>query len=263
MAELTLKSIGVYSSAQKNPYEAPRQPREDSDLIGEIILNPGHEYEQALENLEGFDRIWVIFQFHHNENWKPKVRPPRGTEKKVGVFATRSPYRPNSLGLSCLRLQKIEKLKLTVIGADLLDGTPIFDIKPYIPGADAFPQSKAGWLEGIEEKRWQIEWSKESSDQLDWLEKMGLSQLRPFLEQQLEFEPFDSDRKRISEGPSENTYILAYRTWRVLWQPTGERTLRITRIFSGYSDLDLASTEDRWNDKDLHRRFVGLKKSPS
>lgn len=255
MADLTLKPIGVYTSTQKNPYEAPRQPREDSNLVGEILLVEGQEFEQALENLEGFDRIWILFQFHQNKNWKPKVRPPRGTETKVGVFATRSPYRPNALGLSCVRLQKIEKLKLTVLGADLLDGTPIFDLKPYLPSADSFPQSKTGWLEGIEEKRWTIEFSETAKQELRWLEKNGVTQLRPFLEQQLEYEPFDRERKRISPGPTEKTYILAYRTWRVLWRPTGERSLVVDSFFSGYSEEDLLGSEDKWGDKGVHRSF--------
>lgn len=185
------------------------------------------------------------------------VRPPRGRDHKVGVFATRAPYRPNALGLSCVRLQKIQGLTLTVSGADLLDGTPIFDIKPYVPEADSFPEAKTGWLEGIEQNRYQLRWTPEALSQLEWLQENGLRSLKDFLEQQLEFEPFDKDRKRV-DATENNTWILAYRTWRTEFFLSGEKELTLTRLFSGYSDSDLKDPTDKWADKALHRKYRAL-----
>jgi len=103
----------------------------------------------AFADLAGFERIWLLFVFHRSEGWKPQVRPPRGGGKR-GVLATRSPHRPNAIGLSAVELVAVEERALQVRGMDLLDGTPILDIKPYVPYADAFPASRAGWIDEID-----------------------------------------------------------------------------------------------------------------
>src|SRR6185437_11868823 len=101
--------------------------------------NDGHPQSWArISGLAGFERIWLLFVFHRSEGWKPLVRPPRGGGKR-GVLATRSPHRPNAIGLSAVELVAVEERALRVRGVDLLDGTPILDIKPYVPYADAFP----------------------------------------------------------------------------------------------------------------------------
>src|SRR4051812_38191220 len=108
---ITLEPIGTFKASSKYPYEARRQAAADSEnSFGEIHLQAGRDFEQALEDLEGFERIWIIYQFHQNPEWKPKVMPPRGPRIKRGVFATRAPYRPNALGMSCVRLVKVEGL---------------------------------------------------------------------------------------------------------------------------------------------------------
>jgi tRNA-Thr(GGU) m(6)t(6)A37 methyltransferase TsaA len=103
----------------------------------------------AFRDLAGFERIWVIFMFHRSEGWKAEVKPPRGGGKR-SVLATRSPHRPNAIGLSAVELVAVEERLLRVRGMDLLDGTPILDIKPYVPYADAFPDSCAGWIDEID-----------------------------------------------------------------------------------------------------------------
>lgn len=103
---------------------------------------------EAYRDLAGFERIWLVFAFHRSEGWKAEVRPPRGGGKR-SVLATRSPHRPNPIGLSCVRLLAVEEGALSVSGIDLLDGTPILDIKPYVPYADAFPDAQAGWIDAI------------------------------------------------------------------------------------------------------------------
>lgn len=104
---------------------------------------------EAFRDLAGFERIWLLFVFHRSEGWKAEVKPPRGGGKR-SVLATRSPHRPNAIGLSAVELVAVEDRALRVRGMDLLDGTPILDIKPYVPYADAFPQSRAGWIDDID-----------------------------------------------------------------------------------------------------------------
>ena len=130
----------------------PRQSGLVPELRGTIVFNPEFRNADALRGLEGFSHIWLIWQFSEavREDWSPTVRPPRlGGNTRLGVFATRSPFRPNPIGLSCVRLESIELSSpdgplLHVSGADLMDGTPIYDIKPYIPYTDGQPLATAG-----------------------------------------------------------------------------------------------------------------------
>lgn len=131
----------------------PRQSGLVSALRGRIVFVPACRSAEALRGLEGFSRLWLIWQFSANAGagWHPTVRPPRlGGNTRMGVFATRSPFRPNALGLSCVKLEELcltgpDAPTLLVSGADLMDGTPIYDIKPYLPGVDAWPEAKGGF----------------------------------------------------------------------------------------------------------------------
>ena len=107
--------------------------------------------EKVLRDLDGFDRLWLIYDFHLSDGWTSCVKPPRGGPKR-GVLATRSPHRPNSIGLSAVELLEIEGRTLHLRGVDLLDGTPVLDIKPYVPYADAFPKARAGWIDELDAK---------------------------------------------------------------------------------------------------------------
>lgn len=255
MASLTLEPIGVYESSHKHKYDTGRQPRPDDPREGVVRLHAGHNFEQALTGLEGFERIWLIFQFHENTEWSPMVRPPRGLGKQ-GVFATRAPYRPNALGLSCVKLLGIEGRVLKIQGADLLDGTPVLDVKPYVPEHDAFPHAKAGWLEGLAAESFHLHWSALALEKCKFLKTHGVDQLEHFARQQLEFAPFDGDRKRVE--PDGERWVLAYRTWRLAFREREGKNLEIEDVFSGYSAADLAEPADKWADKDLHRRFGRL-----
>lgn len=134
----------------------PRQSGVVAELKGRIVFEPEYRNEDALRGIEGFSHLWLIWQFSENvrEGWSPTVRPPiLGGNTRVGVFATRSPFRPNSIGLSSVKLEKVETNTsegpvLTVSGADLMDGTPILDIKPYIPYADSHPEATEGFRSG-------------------------------------------------------------------------------------------------------------------
>ncbi len=130
----------------------PRQAGLAPSLRAKIVFEPAYRIPEALRGLEAFSYIWLIWGFSESEGWSPTVRPPRlGGNVRMGVFATRSPFRPNPIGLSSVRLEGIEKdgangLVLLVSGADLMDGTPIYDIKPYLPGADAHPDAADGFV---------------------------------------------------------------------------------------------------------------------
>lgn len=145
-----LQPIGWVRSPYHRRFGTPQQATaSDSNADAVLELDEGRIPEAALADLEGMERIWVLSWLHRGEGWAASVRPPRGARQPRGVFATRSPDRPNPIGLSSVRLLRIEGRRLFVRGIDLLDGTPILDVKPYVPYADAFPEAKAGWIDDI------------------------------------------------------------------------------------------------------------------
>ena len=155
MEETIIRPIARYYGDLGEKFGVPRQAGVVEELEGRVVFEPAYRDPEALRGLEGFDRLWLIWQFSENlrkeGDWSPTVRPPRlGGNTRMGVFATRSPFRPNALGLSCVRLLGIEQDRekgtvLRIGGADLMSGTPIFDIKPYIPYADAHPEARSGF----------------------------------------------------------------------------------------------------------------------
>ncbi|WP_413581399.1 tRNA (N6-threonylcarbamoyladenosine(37)-N6)-methyltransferase TrmO [Bdellovibrio sp. HCB288] len=249
--KIELTPIGYFKSSQVHPYEAGRQP-DSHHATGVIELLPGQNFEQATTGLEGCKKIWVIFAFHRNDHWNPMVLPPRGRNTKIGVFATRSPYRPNPVGMSCVDVVSIEKLNITVAGADILDGSPILDIKPYVAYADSFPEVEPDWLN--EAEKYSVEFSVAAEKALVYLQAMGVENLRGFLQHQLEFEPTNGKKKRVKDL-SENEFIIAYRTWRAVFTVT-ENSVTVLRIESGYSTKDLKNSDDTYQDKELHRDFL-------
>lgn len=148
-----MKIIGHIQSDFTTKFGIPRQSGIVKEIRGKIILEKEYRVAEAFRELEGFSHIWLIWQFSEavRDNWRPTVRPPMlGGNTRVGVFATRSPFRPNSIGLSAVRLEKIEYTAdlgpvLHVSGADLMNGTPIYDIKPYLPFADSIPDATDGF----------------------------------------------------------------------------------------------------------------------
>ena len=147
--------IGILRSPYANRIDAPHQGTvtegtESGAEASATLELTDWVAEQALKDLEGFERIWLIYVFDRNDGWRSTVKPPRGGPKR-GVLATRAPHRPNPIGLSAVRLEKIEGNVLHLLGVDLLDRTPILDIKPYVPYADAFPDSAAGWIDELDQ----------------------------------------------------------------------------------------------------------------
>ncbi len=260
-APIAFTPIGVFRGQAQHSYEAPRQAVLAHQGRGCIELAPGRNFEQALQDLAGFERIWVIFLFDRNQHWKPLARPPRG-DRKVGVFACRSPYRPNPIGLSCVELLDIDGLRLTVRDHDLLDGTPILDLKPYIPYCDSFPQARAGWLDQCQEETLQVDVATLAAAQLDWLAEHGVKALRSFLQQQLATRPTDARRKRLqARGP--DRWEIAYRTWRILFRlDADQRLATVETIRSAYTAAELADHTDRYADKPIHRAFATTWNTP-
>lgn len=143
-----MKQIAHIETPFPTKFGVPRQAGL-VDYQARVVFEPEYRVAEAVRGLEQFDYVWLIWQFHlaEREEWSPTVRPPRlGGNKRVGIFATRSPFRPNAIGLSSVRLLRVEPGPLLVVaGADLVDGTPILDIKPYIPYADAHPEARGGF----------------------------------------------------------------------------------------------------------------------
>ena len=166
----TLAQIAHIETDFSEKFGIPRQSGLVEELRARIVFEPEFRSPDAVRGLDGYDYIWLVWQFstvvqagQDGTNWRPTVRPPRlGGNTRMGVFATRSPFRPNALGLSSVKLLKVEPNTpqgpvLTVGGADLLDGTPIFDIKPYLPYTDSHPDAVGGFTDGLESRCLRVE----------------------------------------------------------------------------------------------------------
>jgi len=157
---VTTEAIGIIHSPFKEKFGVPRQAGLAPHATGEIELFKKFSGQDIVKGLEDFERIWVIFHFHltpESEYKARMVRPPRlGGNNKMGVFATRSPFRPNSLGLSCFKLgdisHRLGQTFIQISGLDVVEGTPVLDIRPYLPEVDSHPSSRAGWTEGLEQR---------------------------------------------------------------------------------------------------------------
>jgi tRNA (adenine37-N6)-methyltransferase len=146
----SMQAIGWVRSPYQRRFGTPQQASAiDSDREAVLELDPERIPATAVRDLDGIERLWVLSYLDRSGTWGPLVQPPRGPRLRRSLFATRSPDRPNPIGLSAVQLIRVEGLMLHVRGVDLLDGTPILDLKPYIPYADAFPSSRAGWIDEI------------------------------------------------------------------------------------------------------------------
>ena len=152
---MNIHPVAYFHSPLTSKFGIPRQSGLAEELVGTIVLEPEYRREEAVRGLEAFDYLWLIWEFSANphEQQGLTVRPPRlGGNERVGVFASRSPFRPNRLGLSCVRIDKVEMTEkdgpvILVRGADLMDGTPIYDIKPYVAYADSHPEARSGFVD--------------------------------------------------------------------------------------------------------------------
>lgn len=166
---MEIKPIAYFESPLKSKFGIPRQSGLVEQLSGRIVFEPPYRRDEAVRGLEGFDFLWLIWEFSANRDAEKSltVRPPRlGGNTRLGVFATRSPFRPNNLGLSCVRIDRVEMDSrlgpvIYVLGADLMDGTPIYDVKPYVAYADAHPEARSGFVDATEWKPLEVEMTDE------------------------------------------------------------------------------------------------------
>ena len=168
-----MKVIARIYNAYDEKFGVPRQSGLAEEVISTVVFEEEYRVDEALRGIEDFSHLWLIWAFDRTERetWSPTVRPPRlGGNKRVGVFATRSPFRPNAIGLSCVKLVGTEKTRegtvLKVAGADLVSGTPIYDIKPYLPYADCRPEATGGFTDREEKRRVSVEIAPEAAGKL-------------------------------------------------------------------------------------------------
>jgi tRNA-Thr(GGU) m(6)t(6)A37 methyltransferase TsaA len=259
---LELAPIGVVHSPWRAKHVAPRQPAAAQGVAGTIELFANGEFEHALSDLDEWSHIWVLFWFHLNKGWHAKVLPPR-SHKKRGVFSTRSPHRPNPLGLSVLRLERIEGRILHVRNLDILDQTPVFDIKPYLAYTDAPEGANAGWLSsdsGASQAdpgpHYRVDWAAGVAAQLAWLAPQLAFDLKSMAEAVLSAGPTPHPYRRITLGPLGST--LAVKDFRVHFLVQGG-AVNIHGISSGYrarvlKDPRALATES--TPLAVHRAFV-------
>lgn len=184
MDSLTIFPVAYIRTDFKEKFGIPRQSGRASALRAEIVFLPKYRNADALREIEGFSHLWLLFDFSkaHKSEWTPTVRPPRlGGNRRVGVFASRSPFRPNPIGLSCVKLECVKHTEnegdvLVVSGADLLDGTPIFDVKPYLPHADCRTDATSGYAGEVENHRLNVVFPEEFSTLFPAEKREGLLQ---------------------------------------------------------------------------------------
>lgn len=215
--ELLLVPIGVVRTPFKTKYGAPRQPASAVEkTVGVITLLEGSNFEQALEDLRDFDYIWVLFWFHKNSNWKPKVLPPNGGRKKRGLFSSRSPHRPNPIGLSLCKLVDVRGRTIRIENPDMLDGTPVLDIKPYIPHTESHPEARGGWIHESNEQSaplYQVSFSPEVRNLLLQLKGSQSREITSYLTGLLSRDPHPHVYRRI-KNLDDGSAVIAVKRWR-------------------------------------------------
>ena len=255
---LEITPIGVVHSPFTEKMQAPRQPNTPQAADGTVELFSGHDFEHALEDLDTFRYIWLLFWFDQSEGWRPKVLPPR-SEKRRGVFATRSPHRPNPIGMSLVELTGIKGLVLSVSGLDLLDGTPLLDIKPYIPYADSRADADHGWLEEAKDPKaaYFVEFSPAARAELELLRGFGVELEGP-IRQVLELGPEPHPYRRIKK--TDDGGCLSLKDFRVHFGcPAQARVVVVTGIATGYRPQQLATSTDPG--LDAHRALASRARS--
>lgn len=239
-SQFIFNPIGVIHTSRELKFDAPHQPEKGAAEESLIELFGGNNFEQALKDLAGFDYIWLIWWFHRNKNWKPMVMPPRGAAKRRGVFATRAPHRPNPIGITAVPLLKIRGRKIWVGANDLINGTPILDIKPYISSIDSFPNAAQGWLDEVNAaagaRNFEVAYTSLAGKQLEWLESKGINFIER-AEKVLAVNPAPHRTRRITKLPDEK-FRMGCGAWRIFFS-VHELKVTVERIEPGYPTASL------------------------
>ena len=221
---MELKIIARISTDFKEKFGIPRQSG-IAKTVGKIVFEPEYRVREALRGIDGYSHLWLLWEFSEarRDGWSPTVRPPRlGGNKRMGVFATRSPYRPNSIGLSSVRLLSVEEsaddgLVLLVEGADLLDGTPIYDIKPYLPFTDSHPDAIGGFADEVREYGLKVNFS------LQLLEKI------PEVKREALITILENDPRPSYKDDGDHEYGMVYSDLDIFFK-VEDGTLTVTRV---------------------------------
>ncbi|WP_145537965.1 tRNA (N6-threonylcarbamoyladenosine(37)-N6)-methyltransferase TrmO [Yersinia kristensenii] len=226
MSVFSFNQIGVIRSPYKEKFAVPRQPGLIEDGGGELHLLAPYNQAEAVRGLADFSHLWVMFVFHQTMDggWRPTVRPPRlGGNARMGVFATRSTFRPNPIGMSLIELKRVHcqggQVILELGSLDLVDGTPVIDIKPYLPFAESQPHARAGFAQTAPDADMLVSFSPTAEQQL--MQQQHHPHLRRFITQVLAQDPRPAYRK----GDSENReYAVLLLEFNVRWRVIGDQT---------------------------------------
>jgi tRNA-Thr(GGU) m(6)t(6)A37 methyltransferase TsaA len=250
---LTLKPIGFIRTQKQVKFQALHQPSEVEPERNLLELLPDCGYESALQDLAGFSRVWLLWWFHRNKTWRPLVLPPRGPAQRRGLFATRSPHRPNPLGLTPVQLLGVDGRKLILGACDLVDGTPIFDIKPYIAAYDAFPEAGGGWTDEVESAlnvppQFSVCLSPLAETQAEWLRANWQIDFRPRLFELLTRDPTPHRTRRIRRRGGAK-FVIGCGAWRAIFS-VEKKTVNVLALETGYpprflNNLKLDDLPDR------------------
>ncbi|HEY1491788.1 MAG TPA: tRNA (N6-threonylcarbamoyladenosine(37)-N6)-methyltransferase TrmO [Steroidobacteraceae bacterium] len=259
---LVLEPIGYVRCAAATKVQVARQPRAAAGVPARIELLPGRHFEHALLDLDRWQLIWVLFWFHHNPGWRPKVLPPRSTSGRKGVFATRAPHRPNPIGMSVVRLERVDGLRLEVRDADMLDGTPVLDLKPYIAYTDAHPDAGNGWLSDASVASgaqpadplpaYAVRFEPLALQQSQWVQAHTGLALGERIQSTLSLGPSPHPYRRIRRRP--DGLQLSVKEWRVRFAVSG-REVSVLGVDSGFRPAQLTGAADTER-LGAHREFL-------
>lgn len=227
MSDYSISAVGHIQSPYKQKFAIPRQPRLVPEAKAKLIFAPDFNREEFVRSIDEFTHIWLLFRFHEtaDKGYSPMVRPPRlGGNERKGVFATRATFRPNAIGMSAVKLEGIEykngQLSLLLAGIDLLDGTPIIDIKPYLPYSDAMLDASAGFADTRPETQMSVEFTPEVTLFIE--QQTQYPELLNFISNVLKQDPRPAYKK---QKDGEQSYGMTLYDYNIRWQVNGEHNL--------------------------------------